>query len=339
MNKKTRFIAFASLFLGMLSTAKPQQEIKTPPSEGPVKILEATQTNRLEHIGKPDDWKWLIVWVELQPPETRSLLVSDILILDEAGQKYQAAAMDCEVPKGEVPSFIVFSDMQGRGPTPSSKKRGFWSPMLFTSKEDRKTVVGSGLGCFFERDPNKLILTIRKDYKDKEKAAEIGFGEKLKSVPRVVFLFMVMANGKSFDLQIGGRPSIPVPLEKAAAPGEVQQESTRTASHLPQISNLKVGSKKPMNAEVTFSFEVFDEAGDFGPNTKVEAELSCIQAGFLTATFGAPLKVEKKGPQKAVIHGRISESGSFAKGSCDLDVSLTDDAGVKSNKLTSQIKF
>ncbi|HXG64829.1 MAG TPA: hypothetical protein VNO70_06955 [Blastocatellia bacterium] len=224
MNRKTRFIAIASIFFVMLSGAKAQQqETKSQPPEGAVKILEATRANSLEHIGKPDDWGWLVVWVELQPPEKRSLLVSDIIAIDDAGQKYQAAAMDCEVPKGDTPRFIVFSDLQGRGPIPSSKKRGFWSPMIFTSKEDPKIVSGRGLGCFFDRDPKKFILAVKKDDTDKEKAAEIQFGLKLKNNPKLVFLFMVMAKANSFDLQIGDGPRIPVPLDKIAAPGEVKQ--------------------------------------------------------------------------------------------------------------------
>jgi hypothetical protein len=224
MNRKTRFVAIASIFFVMLSGAKAhEQETSSQRPEGVVKILEATHSNSLEHIGKPDDWRWLIIWVELQPPANRSLFASDIIVIDDAGQKYQAAAMDCEVPKGDTPRFIVFSDLQGRGPIPPSKKRGFWSPMFFTSKEDRKTITGRGLGCFFDRDPNKFILAVKKDDKDKEKAAEIEFGLKLKSNPKLVLLFMVMAKANSFDLQIGDGPKIPVPFEKTAASSQVKQ--------------------------------------------------------------------------------------------------------------------
>jgi hypothetical protein len=131
--------------------------------------------------------------------------------------------MDCEVPKGDPPRFIVFSDLQGRGPIPSSKKRGFWSPMIFTSKEEPKTVTGRGLGCFFDRDPNKFILAVKKDDKEKQKGAEIEFGLKLKNNAKLVLLFMVMAKSNSFDLQVGDGPKIPVRLEKTAAQGEVKQ--------------------------------------------------------------------------------------------------------------------
>jgi hypothetical protein len=73
MNRKTRFIAIASIFLAMLCVGKAQQqETKSQPPEGAVKILEAIHSNSLEHITKPDDWRWLIVWVELQPPGKRS---------------------------------------------------------------------------------------------------------------------------------------------------------------------------------------------------------------------------------------------------------------------------
>lgn len=146
------------------------------------------------------------------------------------------------------------------------------------------------------------------------------------------------------------RWSVVVTVEASAAPGErkialvtpqgrTKEETIRIASHLPQISNLKVRSKKPVNAEVVFSVDVFDEAGDIGPQTKVSAMLFCGDAGFGTAVSGPAEKIEKKGTQKSVVHGRISEAGSVASGSCDLDVTLVDAGGVKSNKLSAQIKF
>ncbi|MGQ0763049.1 MAG: hypothetical protein ACT4OT_13690 [Acidobacteriota bacterium] len=146
------------------------------------------------------------------------------------------------------------------------------------------------------------------------------------------------------------RWSVLLTVEASAAPGErkialvtpqgrTKDETIRIASHLPQISNLKVLSKKPANAEVVFSVDVNDEAGDIGSQTKVSAMLFCAEAGFGTAVTGPAAKIEKKGTQKSVVHGRISEDGSRAIGACDLDVSVVDDAGVKSNKLTAQIKF
>lgn len=146
------------------------------------------------------------------------------------------------------------------------------------------------------------------------------------------------------------RWSVLVTVEGSASPGvrkialvtpqgRTREETIRIASHLPQISNLKIRSKKPQNAEVVFSFDVIDETGDIGSESKVSAMLFCAEAGFGTVVLAPPVKMEKKGTRNSVVQGRISESDSVANGSCDLDVSFVDDSGVESNKLSTKIKF
>lgn len=146
------------------------------------------------------------------------------------------------------------------------------------------------------------------------------------------------------------RWSLLLTVDASAAPGErsmvvvtpegrTKQVSFRIASHLPQISKLKVRSKNPVNAEVTFSVEVFDETGDIGTDSRVEAAIWCLESGFGIATGSAPQKIEKKGSQKSIVYGRIFRQDEEAIGSCDLEVTVVDDSGVESNKLSTKVKF
>lgn len=102
------------------------------------KIIEATLTDKLEHLDKPADWRWLVLWLELSPG-SGSLLTKDIIVTDDTGERYGPAGMDCEVPPQSAACFRHLLRLQRTWPGSRPQRPRFVEPVLYGRPQESQT--------------------------------------------------------------------------------------------------------------------------------------------------------------------------------------------------------
>jgi hypothetical protein len=185
----------------------------------------------------PPGQVWLVVWVEFtQPKGASTLLLKDILAIDDTAERYPLAAVDCEVPVEEPLRFLFVypSTMNSPGVALEKyKKRGAWNGLFLVDNGELKQ---TGLTCTFEANPKKQVLTILSGESIDDRSLTLerqgGFiiaksfpaGDIKKLDPtsdvsaslenqraNVVLLFLVKRAATSFELQAGTSPRVPIP--------------------------------------------------------------------------------------------------------------------------------
>ena len=217
MKCRASFIAIVIVCLVMSSSVSAQQEDTVPQAaaEGSwgATILHARLLNILPNLGKPDDCRWLVMWVALSHASgtpSNKIPVDKIIVIDDKSEKYVAMGIDCELPIGDLPAFVIFSNMKHQGTLGRYQGRGVWTDIYINSEGGQYSCPA----CFYEGKPKKFILYVDKGQKAGEVAVCIQKEETLKKKAPVnlVLLFMVMRQANSFNLQIGDGPNVPVSL-------------------------------------------------------------------------------------------------------------------------------
>lgn len=105
--------------------------------------------------------------------------------------------------------------------------------------------------------------------------------------------------------------------------GRPAAQTIRIPNHVPRITEIRVLSTKRTGGAIEFEADVFDEAGDLGPDPHLTVVLLCGGPVYLSGTRAD--KVTGKDASTTLVHVSVSGYGiSMPKRSCEIEVGIQD---------------
>jgi hypothetical protein len=107
-------------------------------------------------------------------------------------------------------------------------------------------------------------------------------------------------------------------------------------THAPTVADLRVLSASSQQATVELQLAASDASGDLGELPYVWFSLGCGREPLVGVVRG---RVTPQSPGNILVRATLPSPRAPARGKCDLQVRLTDSAGIESNTLTTTVTF